>query len=76
MNSLFVNMARILWGFDLHPVKDAQGQDVLPDPFAFTSGFMSRPLPFDIQIKVRNDRVRQGIEREFESAKEVLGKWQ
>lgn len=76
MNSLFVNIARILWGFNLHPVKDAQGRDVLPDPFAFTSGFMSRPLPFDIQIKVRNDRARQGIEREFESAKEVLGKWQ
>jgi Cytochrome P450 len=46
--SLFMNVARILWGFDISPAKDANGNDVLPD-FSFEGlvpGSLSNPHPF------------------------------
>jgi len=75
-NSLFINIARILWGYDVLPVKDAQGKDVLPDVWKFTNGFNSWPESFKCQFKVRDEKVRDCVERECEAAKESLGKWQ
>ncbi|TFY79498.1 hypothetical protein EWM64_g4513 [Hericium alpestre] len=71
-NSIFINTARMLWAFDILPKKDAP----LPDPWAFTDGFNSWPMSFECRIEVRSARIRDCIEREWETAKEALEKWQ
>ncbi|ETW77266.1 cytochrome P450 monooxygenase 29 [Heterobasidion irregulare TC 32-1] len=76
LNSIFINVSRILWGFDIRPVKNAQGQDVLPDVWEFTNGFNSWPVSFECNISARNPKVKACVEREWDAAKEALGKWQ
>lgn len=85
-NSLFINIARILWAFDIHPVKrrvqgsegDADDgekwEDNLPDEWAYTNGFNSWPVSFECEIQVRGGEGAV-VEREWEAAKEALGKW-
>ena len=46
--SLFINLARLLWGFNIELAKDENGQ---PIPVDFTTaslrpGFMSNPKPY------------------------------
>ena len=46
--SLFINLARLLWGFNIELAKDESGQTI---PVDFTTaslrpGFMSNPKPF------------------------------
>ncbi|KAA1474399.1 cytochrome P450 [Dentipellis sp. KUC8613] len=71
-NSVFINVARILWAFDILPKEGAP----LPDVWAFSDGFNSWPERFECKIEVRSERARECIEREWETAKEALGKWQ
>ncbi|KAJ7940382.1 cytochrome P450 [Mycena leptocephala] len=45
--TLFIQMALILWSFNISPGKDADGNTVLPDPDAMiASGVVVRPPPF------------------------------
>jgi cytochrome P450 len=44
--TMMLTMARILWGFDITPAKDAQGKDIYVDPDAVTQSIASRPMPF------------------------------
>ena len=74
-NSLFIEIARILWGFDILPDLDAHGRPVLPDPWAYTDGFNSRPLPFQCKLVPRDARVVDTIEREWTVAKAKLDAW-
>lgn len=30
LNSLFINVSRLLWAFDIKPVKDKDGKDIIP----------------------------------------------
>lgn len=57
---------------------DANGEekweDVLPDQWAYTNGFNSWPVSFECEIKVRGGRGTV-VEREWEAAKEALGRW-
>ncbi|KAB5566218.1 cytochrome P450 [Coniochaeta sp. 2T2.1] len=71
-NSVALNIARILWAFDIGPAKSASGQDVDVDIFAFTNGFNSVPLPFQSSIKPRSARHAEVIEREFGTAMSEL----
>lgn len=80
-NSLFMNVARILWGFDIGPVKrkvldegQEKWEDVLPDEWAYTNGFNSWPESFECEITVRGGR-ETVVEREWDAAREALGKW-
>ena len=47
--SLFLNIARLLWGFDILPTVDENGKELLPDPTlnGCYPGAMSVPKPFD-----------------------------
>lgn len=76
LNSLFINVARILWGYDILPAIDEHGKEVVPDPWNFTDGFNSRPVSFECRVKPRNAKVIEAIEREYDAAKERLEKWQ
>ncbi|KAL0563744.1 hypothetical protein V5O48_018320 [Marasmius crinis-equi] len=74
-NSVFVNTARLLWAFDIVPVKGAQGNDVLPDTFNFTNGFNSKPVSFECNFTPRNGNVSKLIENEWTEAKASLNNW-
>ncbi|KAF1951285.1 cytochrome P450 [Byssothecium circinans] len=66
-NSLFIALAKILWAFEILPLKG-----VSYDTFAYTEGFNIRPRKFDCEIHVRSEAHRAILQRELKEAKEVL----
>ena len=74
-NSLFICMARILWAFRILPTLDEDGNAIIPDRWAFTDRFNSRPESFPCRLEVRNEKVRAILEHEFETAKGALSRW-
>ncbi|EGO01020.1 hypothetical protein SERLA73DRAFT_71993 [Serpula lacrymans var. lacrymans S7.3] len=76
LNSLFINVSRILWAFDITPIVDTAGNKVVPDSWAYTNGFNSRPVSFDCQIIPRSERKVECINMEWEAAKARIGEWQ
>ncbi|KAL7624834.1 hypothetical protein AAE478_004048 [Parahypoxylon ruwenzoriense] len=70
--SVELNIARILWAFNVEPAKDANGRDIDVDIFAFSDGFNSSPLPFRCSIKPRSSKHVEIIEREYQDALEPL----
>ncbi|GAA6009287.1 hypothetical protein JCM10207_004336 [Rhodosporidiobolus poonsookiae] len=71
-NSIFINTARILWGFNVEAAKDKSGAKVPVDIFAFTDGFNSMPQPFECKITPRSAQHAAVIKREFAEAQEEL----
>ncbi|OAL28509.1 hypothetical protein AYO20_09457 [Fonsecaea nubica] len=84
-NSLFINMVRILWAFDVvHAYESVPeidphtGRTVLVrrrcevDPLAFTQGLNSKPLPFRAEFKVRSPERAQIIREEWDKAEKRL----
>jgi cytochrome P450 len=67
-NSVYLNIARMIWAFDLGPAKDENGKDVAVDIFSFSNGFNSLPTPFPISIKPRSQAHASTIQREFAAA--------
>ncbi|KAJ7679177.1 cytochrome P450 [Mycena polygramma] len=72
LNSVYINIARILWGFDLSKARDDKGQEIEVDTLAYTDGFNSVPLPFPISITPRSPGHLTLIQRENETAQEDL----
>ncbi|KAK0609930.1 cytochrome P450 [Bombardia bombarda] len=70
--SVAINIARILWAFNIGPAKDGGGKDIGVDIFAYTDGFNSSPLPFSCSITPRSTRHADVIEREFRDVMEEL----
>ncbi|ESK85742.1 cytochrome p450, partial [Moniliophthora roreri MCA 2997] len=53
-NSLFIDIACLLWAANIRPVKDAQGKPVMPiESVSINDGLVVRPLPFDCDITYR-----------------------
>ncbi|KAL8292083.1 hypothetical protein RQP46_001549 [Phenoliferia psychrophenolica] len=71
-NSIFINIARILWGFNLSKALDADGKEIPVDIMAFTNGFNSMPETFDISITPRSPAHVAVIAKENEAAQEEL----
>ncbi|KAJ9626858.1 hypothetical protein H2204_009874 [Knufia peltigerae] len=58
-NSLFINIARMLWAFDIghkYRVVNGRKQRIEVDPYAFTQGFNSRPQKFEASFQVRSSK--------------------
>ncbi|KAK7966338.1 uncharacterized protein PG986_000615 [Apiospora aurea] len=66
--SVNLNIARILWAFNVSPAKDEAGQDINVDIFAFTDGFNSSPLAFPCMITPRSAHHADIVEREARQA--------
>ena len=49
---MFLIMVKLLWGFEIEP---AEGQGRIDDK-AWTSGFLTKPLPFEAKFTVRSPR--------------------
>jgi len=61
-NSMFIQIAMLLWGFRITPAKDANGKDILPDSMkSVDAGLVVRPEPFRCSITPRSDDVRSII---------------
>ena len=66
-NSLSINIARMLWAFDIaHKYENGVRQEI--DPLAMTQGFNSRPMPFKAAFTVRNAEIQAVVEREWQMA--------
>ncbi|KAJ7803886.1 cytochrome P450 [Mycena olivaceomarginata] len=67
-NSLFIDMACILWALTISPLKTAQGDPILPDTERYINdGLVLRPLPFQCSIKPRFPKVTEIIAQMKES---------
>jgi cytochrome P450 len=66
-NSLYIALAKILWGYDILPVEGVEY-----DTFAYTEGFNIRPQRFRCEIRVRSEGHRELLERELRDAERVL----
>ncbi|KAK4208371.1 Fumitremorgin C synthase [Rhypophila decipiens] len=70
--SVELNIARILWAFDVGAAKDEKGRDIDVDIFAFSEGFNSSPLPFPCSITPRSPGHVKVIERDYAEAMDKL----
>jgi cytochrome P450 len=68
MNSLFINIARLLWAFDIEHAVDSNGKKIEADPLGYTQGFNSGPLPFGARFVVRSEARRAAIEKAWSNA--------
>lgn len=58
-NGLFIQMARLLWAFDLEAgVSETTGKRVVVDDMDCTEGFVTMPKPFRASFRPRGDWVR------------------
>ncbi|BGP40833.1 hypothetical protein JCM10450v2_004836 [Rhodotorula kratochvilovae] len=71
-NSIFINIARILWGFSIAKARDASGKEIDVDINDFTDGFNSMPRPFQCAITPRSAQHKAVIEREWLEAQDEL----
>ena len=69
--SLYLNIARVLWAFNLNKKKDSDGQVIEPEA-GMVPGWMTIPLPFKCEITVRSDQKKALIEKIWTEAKKGL----
>ncbi|KEZ46554.1 Uncharacterized protein SAPIO_CDS0349 [Scedosporium apiospermum] len=70
--SVTINIARILWAFNVQAAKNQKGEDIDVDIFAYTDGFNSVPLPFSCDIIPRSEKHAEVIRKECVEALEQL----
>jgi cytochrome P450 len=64
----FMNIAHLLWAFDMEPI---QGEEV--DPWKMVVvGFMTEPRPFRFRLKPRGQWVLDAVRKEWHSAEKSL----
>ena len=74
-NSIFINISRLLWAFDILPALDERGQEIIPDSMNYTNGFNSKPVSFPCRFVPRSKTVTETIQTEYETAQGQLGSW-
>ena len=67
--SLFLAIARLAWAFDITPIQDENGRDVIPDPDKLTQGAACMPEPFQAVIKPRSEKRARVIRESWRAAK-------
>ena len=70
-NSVFVALARVVWGFEVGRV---EGRTY--DSFAYTDGFNIRPQRFECVIRPRSEKHEEVVRREAAEAMGVLGRFE
>lgn len=74
-NSIFINIARLLWAFDILPALDGSGREVIPDSLSYTDGFNSKPVSFECRFIPRSGRVIGTVKSEYDVAQGRLSSW-
>ena len=67
--SLFINIVRTLWAFNIEKARDKAGNVVEPETER-VSGFLSVPKPFKANITVRSPQHEQVIREAYKKARE------
>jgi cytochrome P450 len=67
VTSMWILIGKLCWAYEILPV---EGE--VYDVDAFVVGFVSRPKPFGVQIKIRSEEHRRVLEREMKDAGEYL----
>jgi hypothetical protein len=65
--SLYINISRVLWGFNISKKKAPDGSFLEPTQ-TMVRGFMSVPEPFECEITPRSERHASIIRHEFARA--------
>jgi cytochrome P450 len=74
-NSLFINIARLFWAFNIRKSVDENGNDIEPSTAA-QPGFLLTPVNFPCKLEVRSDKHAAIIEQTWsEAQKEGLVWW-
>ncbi|CAI6098838.1 unnamed protein product [Clonostachys chloroleuca] len=66
-NSLFINIARIFWAFDIRKSKDKNGNEIEPSTAA-QPGFLLTPVKFPCHFKARSEKHASIIEEKWTEA--------
>ncbi|PPR00947.1 hypothetical protein CVT24_000254 [Panaeolus cyanescens] len=74
-NSVFINVARMLWAFDILPALDKNGNEIIPDSNNYTNGFNSRPVTFDCRFLPRSEKILACVDSEWQMATSRLSQW-
>ncbi|KAH9901308.1 cytochrome P450 [Cubamyces lactineus] len=73
--SIFIVIARLLWAFNIVPVKDADGKPIIPSADDFVSRLVTRPSPFPCSFEVRDEHARELIVLEADMAEAEAARW-
>ncbi|SCV25117.1 related to O-methylsterigmatocystin oxidoreductase [Fusarium fujikuroi] len=68
--SLFINIVRVIWGFNIEKAKGPDGRLIEPTT-AMVPGFLSIPEPFDCDFVPRSVRHEKIIREEFTKAEKI-----
>lgn len=66
-NNLFIAVAHLMWAFDIKPAKG-----VTYDTYNYTEGFNIRPKPYKCEIRIRSEKHKEVLGREFLQSKDYL----
>ncbi|KAI1622014.1 cytochrome P450 [Exophiala viscosa] len=69
--SLYLNIARVLWAFDIAKKVGSDGKIVEPDA-SMVPGWMTIPVPFECDIRVRDEKKKALIDQIWKEAKKEL----
>ncbi|KAJ5984813.1 hypothetical protein N7522_012009, partial [Penicillium canescens] len=82
-NSLHINVAKVLWAFDIRAGTDPttgrplQAEEVNVDiATQWTDGFLIAPKPFPIVMSLRSEKHREVLNRELDEAQKVFQRYQ
>ncbi|KAH7397323.1 cytochrome P450 [Pyrenochaeta sp. MPI-SDFR-AT-0127] len=70
--TLFLGIARMLWGFDFHPARAADGNNMMPNAEDLTEGLLVQPKPFSARIVPRNSEKVARIKLEWSNMAHLL----
>lgn len=70
--NMFLAFAKLLWAFEFLPGEDKNGHTIEPDidpKTGYSEGFLVCAKPYSLRLRVRSEKRRETILREFEEAK-------
>jgi cytochrome P450 len=70
--SLFLAIARVLWGFKIGKAVGADGEEIMPDPYNLTEGLFVQPEPFQANIVPRSSERAKKIQAKWKEMEELL----
>ena len=74
-NSIFINISRLFWAFDILPALDESGKEIIPNSWDFTDGFNSKPVNFDCRFVPRSEKVVEIVKNDCDAALKSLRSW-
>ncbi|ETN40280.1 uncharacterized protein HMPREF1541_04556 [Cyphellophora europaea CBS 101466] len=70
MNNLYIALARLLWCFDVRPLKGVEY-----DVWDYVGGFNIRPRHFECDIRIRSPRHEKVLREEYVEARALMDKF-